>query len=109
MSRYFDGLKVPTCLFEAAAWRYAVKVGCGCGHFAAFQPHGIWWHFHRKGWPDDFRSARSRMWCCVCRQYTGKKVRPRRLDAIRPYTGRLIDLPMPDEREWKRIVNRFRG
>ena len=109
MARYRDGLNEATCLFEAALWAYAVKVGCGCGHFAAFNPYGLWCHFHRKGWPDDFRSARSKMWCKQCRHSTGAKVRPRRMDLIKPYSGPLIMLPMPDEREWKRAVNRFRG
>ena len=110
MARYSrEGLKVATCLFEAAAWHYAVKVGCGCGHFAVFDPHGLWWHFYRKGWPDDLRSARAKMWCRLCRYSTGKKVRPRRIDLIKPAPPGLITLPLPDEREWKRVVNRFRG
>jgi hypothetical protein len=109
VAKYQDGLKVATCLFEAAAWHYAVKVGCGCGHFAVFDPHGLWWHFSRKGWSDDFHSVRGKMWCRVCRQGAGKKVRPRRLDLVRPYSGPLITLLQPDEREWKRAINRFRG
>jgi len=43
MAHYRDGLKRATCLFEAAAWHRAVKVRCGCGHFAVFDPHGLWW------------------------------------------------------------------
>ena len=110
MARYSnDGLRVATCLFEAAAWHYAVKVSCRCGHSATFDPHGLWWLFHRKGWPDDLRSARAKMWCKRCRQSAGVKVRPRRIDLVKPYPSRTITLPLTDEREWKRIVNRFRG
>jgi hypothetical protein len=107
--QYRDGLKQASCLFDAAAWHYAVKISCRCGHSAAFDPHGLWWLFHRKGWPDDFRSARAKMWCTRCRRSTGQKVRPRLLELVRSKSERLITLPMPSEREWKRIVNRVRG
>jgi hypothetical protein len=107
--RYRDGLKQASCLFDAAAWHYAVKISCRCGHSAAFDPHGLWWLFHRKGWPDDFRSARAKFWCRRCRESTGEKVRPRLLELVRSNSERLITLPMPSEREWKRIVNRVRG
>lgn len=109
MARYKDGLKVATCLFEAAIWHYAVGVRCGCGHRAAFQPYGLWWRFHRKGWNDDLQAARARFWCRPCRLSHGRKVRPGALRLIRPYDGPLIELPLPDEREWKRVLSRFRG
>lgn len=109
MARYRDGLKQATCLFEAAAWHYAVKVSCGCGHFASFDPHGLFWRFHCRGWPDDFRAVRAKMWCRACRQSLGQKVRPRRLDLVQPYPRDMITLTQPDEREWKRILNRYRG
>ena len=109
MARYQDGLKVPTSLFEAAAWHYAVKVSCGCGHFAVFDPHGLFWRFHRKGWPDSLVDAKRRLWCKSCRSSLGQKVRPRRVDLVKPYSGPRITLPLPDEREWKRIINRYRG
>jgi len=109
MARYKDGLKVATCLFEAAAWHYAVKIGCGCGHFAVFDPHGLWWHFHRHGLDDAFPAVRRKMWCSVCWRTRCARVRPRRLDLVKPYAGGLVRLTMPDEREWKRMVSRFRG
>jgi len=42
-------MKIPTSLFEAAVWHYAVKVSCLCGHFAVFDPHSLFWRFPRKG------------------------------------------------------------
>ena len=108
MARYADGLKVATCLFEAAAWGYAIKASCRCGHFALFNAHGLWWHFHRRGFDDDLRRAREKLWCRPCRQRISQKVRPRALELVRP-EQQMINLPMPDEREWKRIIGRFRG
>jgi len=109
VARYVGDLKSPTCLFEAAAWHYAIKVSCACGRTATFDPHGLFWRFYKKGWPDDFRSARAKLWCQRCRARTGEKVRPRRLDLLNRYPEEMVVLPMPDEREWKRLINRFRG
>ncbi|CAM8655423.1 hypothetical protein [Sphingobium cupriresistens] len=109
MARYVGDLKKPTCLFEAAAWHYAVQVSCACGHTATFDPHGLFWRFYKKGWPYDFRSTRSKMWCRICRARTGRKVRPRRLDLLNKHPREMIVLEMPDESEWKRLINRFRG
>jgi hypothetical protein len=109
VASYRNGLKLATCLFEAAAWHYAVKIGCGCGHFAFFDSHGLWWHFHRRGLDDAFPSVRQKMWCTVCWHTQFAKVRPRRLDLVKPHAGALVRLPLPDDREWKRMVNRFRG
>lgn len=109
MAHYRDGLKRATCLFEAAAWHRAVKVRCGCGHFAVFDPHGLWWFFHRKGWSEDLRDVRGKMWCRACRKSIGQKVRPRHIDLLTEYPKGMITLPLPDEREWKRLVSRYRG
>ncbi|MGW8202657.1 hypothetical protein ACWGM0_08915 [Sphingomonas bisphenolicum] len=109
MARYVDELKVATCLFEAAAFHNAVKVTCRCGHYAVFDPHGLFWRYYRKGWDDNLHEAGKRMWCLVCRASSGRKVRPRRIDLLNLYQGTRIMLPPPDEREWKRLVNRYRG
>ena len=63
MARYRDGLKVATCIFEAAAWHYSVRVECRCRREGLFEAHGLWWKFQRKGWSDDStaRPARSGM------------------------------------------------
>lgn len=109
MAYYKDGLKQATCIFEAAAWHYGVKAECKCGHSVTFDPHGLWWYFHRRGWSDDLRLACDRMWCVPCSRAKGRKVRPARLTLIRSNDADLVKLPMPDERDWKRAVNRFRG
>lgn len=107
MARYRDGLKVATCIFEAAAWRYSVRVACRCGREEYFDAHGLWWKFQWKGWSDDFRDARRRFYCKACLQRHGRKVRPAVIETSRESPRYCF--PLPDEREWKRAVNRFRG
>jgi hypothetical protein len=46
------GLLEPTSLTDAAAPRLVVRPVCRCGHNMTFDPHGLWWHFHKRGWDD---------------------------------------------------------
>ncbi|GLT00148.1 hypothetical protein GCM10007897_15320 [Sphingobium jiangsuense] len=108
MARYSkDGLKIATNLFEAAAWHYTVKVICRCEHSATFDPHGLWYHFHRLGWDDDLKRACKCFWCRPCAHRFGRRVRPIRIELVREPPQ--ISLPLPTDREWKRIVSRWRG
>lgn len=109
MSQNRDGLRRATHIFEAAAWHRAVLVTCSrCPHSATFNPHGLWWRFHRKGWDDHLGAARQRFWCRECARAIGKRVRPARLELVEERDGD-VRLEMPDEREWKRAVGRFRS
>jgi len=72
-----------------------------------FDPHGLWWHFHRRGWDDRLGEARRRFWCRVCRSLTKRKVQPSRLDLIAT-TPADFRLPWPDDATWKRQVARVR-
>jgi hypothetical protein len=103
-----DGLKIATCIFEAALWRYSVRVSCRCRNTAYFEPTSLWWRFHQKRWEDAFWAAKERFVCLRCMHKTGAKVRP--IGMEQSATAATITLPgFPDEREWKRMVNRFRG
>lgn len=102
-----DGLKAPTRLFEAAAWQYTIKVTCTCGRSGVFHPHALWWRFQRAGWDDDFTKARDRFYCRECWRTTYRKLRPAKFEVCRDKPT--ISLPMPDDREWKRAINRYRG
>src|SRR3546814_20156731 len=65
-----DGLRRATHIFEAAAWHYALKPVCRCGHSATFNPHGLWWHFQQRHWDDNLRSDERRVgkeWVSKCR------------------------------------------
>lgn len=105
--RYVDGLREPTRIFEAAAWHYALRVRCECGNNAVFDPHALWWRFQRARWDDRFTKAIDRFYCRQCWERFCRKVRPGVLETCRDATTVLM--PMPDEREWKRVLSRFRG
>ena len=107
MARYRDGLKVATCIFEAAAWHYSVRVECRCRREGLFEAHGLWWKFQRKGWSDDFREAKRRFDCKACSQRYGRKMRPLVMETSNKPPRH--HFPLPDEREWKKAVSRFRG
>lgn len=107
MSRNIDGLRVATCIFEAACFHKSVLVECGCGHSACFQPHGLWWLFERRGWSDEFRDMPERFYCTRCLGKLQRRVRPGKIVPIERQAT--ITLPMPDEYEWKRALSRYRS
>lgn len=107
MSRYVAGVQTATRVFEAAAWHETVRIRCMCGHQALHDPHGLWWHCHRRGWDDAFRALRGRFYCITCWSALRRKVRPIAIDACR--TRATTRLPMPPEREWKAAIRRFRS
>ncbi len=97
-----DGGRVPTNLFEAAAWHRAIVVVCWrCQREEVFDPHQLWWHFERKRWDDSIGSVVRRLKCKGCKG-RGQLA----LERDRKPT---IELPDPDERVWKRAVSRFRS
>lgn len=102
-----DGMRVATCVFEAACFHKSVEVRCRCGHACYFQAHGLWWLFHRKRWSDEFRDMPERFYCARCHMTGGEKVRPIHIGASERQFQKA--LPMPDDREWKRALRRFRS
>lgn len=107
MSRYKDGVPIPTNLFEAAAWHWSIKVHCSrCRRTGIFEPGGLWWQFERKHWDMRLAEARERFWCRRCTEATGNKIRPSFLEPTAEMP--IIMLPMPPDLEWKRAVRRFR-
>jgi hypothetical protein len=109
MSYNRDGLRHPTHIFEAALWRYVVKVACSrCSHVATFEPAGLWWHFQRRGWDDWLPGANKRFWCTQCASKDRRKVRPKKLEfaeGVEPTR----QLPLPSDAEWKRALSRYRS
>lgn len=109
MARYKDGLRIAVSIFEAAAWHYAVKVTCAfCSRSVVFNPHGLWWHFHRRGMDDRLSVAHRRFWCRDCAGRVGGRVATRPLELVQESEDD-VKLTMPPEGEWKRIINRFRN
>ena len=103
-----DGTRRPTCILEAALWHYAVQPVCRCGHKSPFNAHGLWNHFDKHNWSDDFADARLRFWCRVCGARTRRKVRPVTVGVVK-MSDADVQLPLPDEREWKRVLSRYRS
>jgi hypothetical protein len=97
------GVKYPDSLFESACWFYQVCVLCRpCGHRAVFDPYQLWYRFHRRGWEDHIRHVRTRLKCSKC---SAKDVVVQFEKNRQP----TVVLPMPPEREWQRMVKRFRS
>jgi len=88
-------------------WRQSVRPICACGHSASFDPHGLWWHFERRGWDDYFEAARKRFWCIVCLSAHRRRYRPVKIELVKQ-SDRDIVLPLPSELEWKRLLRRVR-
>ena len=102
-----DAVRQATNLMEAAAWHSSIEVVCRCGHRASFDPHGLWWWFHQRGWSDAFSKVTQRFWCRRCAQRLGRRIRPVGINLVRSSDDD-IALPMPPDREWRRVVKRMR-
>lgn len=76
-------------------------------HTAIFAAKGLWWRFYLKRWPYKFSQARRRFYCSRCVRPSGQRVRPHHMDATSQTPE--INLPMPDERDWKRMIQSMRG
>jgi len=108
---YKDGLKVPNHIWEAAAMHRQIVVACcvtRCFNRGVFDPHQLWWLFQRKGWDDDFRSARFRFWCRKCSEIAGHKVKQARIELT---SAEIVthSLPWPQGADWKNFLSRHRG
>lgn len=107
MTVYRDGIAHPRTFFEAAALHWSVKVHCSrCPNVAVFEPAGVWWRFHRKGWNDHFHHARRHFYCMRCAIGGSQRVRPSFLEAVKDKAVHFLE--PPDDREWKRATRRFR-
>lgn len=102
-----NGLLQPSSLLDAALQRRSIQPICRCGHSVIFHPHGLWWHFQRRGWDDRIVTVRQRFWCIMCRSRDRKKVRPQRLEFMNLDDANIV-LPLPDELLWKQIQRRVR-
>lgn len=97
-----NGSRLPTCLFEAAAWHYCIVATCRrCGNEGVFDPHALWWRFERKGWENNFRSVARRLKCKQCGAGAFLSCSSTREPNV-PMT-------MPDARTWKNALSRFRS
>jgi hypothetical protein len=107
MSRYVNGMKVATCVFEAAAWHDTVRIACAYGHVVVHDPHGLWWWCQRKHVSDNFNDLRRHLTCGQCERIGRGLVRPASITSCQDAPTR--ELEMPPEREWKRALRRMRS
>lgn len=95
-------------LFDAAVRHYAIKLTCiKCQRVTIYNPHALWWLFHRHGWADRFRDVQRRCVCVMCLHRRGIKVRYPKLDLVSEEPTD-TSLPMPTELDWKRELRRRR-
>ena len=95
---------------DCALFHENLRVKCRrCPNEKIFSGYALWWLFHRKRWDDSLRVAGRRFRCTRCSyEATGRSRSRVELSLTRDEaTG--PQPPMPDEREWKRLVNRTRS
>lgn len=105
-----EGLRVPTRVFEAALHHEPVRATCRrCGRVVIFDPHQLWWLFHRRGWDDRLAAVGQRLRCSSQLPPHGNECRGRAsIDLVRFGTPTTACLPWPPKAEWKRAVRRVR-
>ena len=104
-----DGERPLRHLAECALHHRNLKLVCRrCRHVRILQGHAVWWLFERRHWDDRLDRVARRFWCTRCwlsrkrRQHGPELVVTRDAPTGDPW-------PLPDEREWKRLVQRYRS
>lgn len=104
MSRWSKtGERIPTTLFELAAYHHSLKARCRrCKNEAVFSGAALWWLFQEKRWSDHLSEVAQHLSCDLC----GSK-------AVSIEVGRepptITRLPLPDDYSWKKAVARYRS
>jgi hypothetical protein len=95
-------------LEHCALHRRTITVTCpSCTRVRRLDAVALWWWFEQRGWNDDLPRAYRRLYCEACLVHHGR--------VFRPWAEITRDQPDPDqppyptEREWKRIVARYRS
>src|SRR5687768_12049480 len=95
---------------DCALFHENVRVKCrNCRAEKIFSGYALWWLFHKRGWDDALKTAGRRFRCVSCsyavksKSGAGAELSITREEPAGPQP------PMPDEREWKRLVNRTRS
>lgn len=95
---------------DCALFHENVRVKCrSCSAEKVFSGYALWWLFHKRGWDDTLKTAGRRFRCINCSYEVKNRRRTMAELSITcdEPTGR--QPPMPDEREWKRLINRQRS
>lgn len=96
-------------IVDCALYHENVRVKCrNCSTEKVFSGYALWWLFHERRWDDSLRTAGRRFRCVHC-SYDGKRRWSRAVElSVTRDDPTGPQPPMPDEREWKRLVNRQR-
>ncbi|MFD1610843.1 hypothetical protein ACFSCW_03395 [Sphingomonas tabacisoli] len=89
-----------------ALYKWNVRVTCDCGRTAVFSGAGLWWRFERKHWSDRLQDVPKRLTCNACK-FDRRPRKPPRCEKTRDEVTH--PLPMPDDREWRKMVSRYRS
>ena len=94
-------------LEECALHRRTFRLTCpACGHVRLLDAIPLWWLFVKRGWDDGLPAAIGKLYCQPCRD-AGRVVRPRYIVTREQPEG--PQPPYPEQREWNRIVSRYRS
>lgn len=96
-------------LLDCALYAINIRMTCnGCGHSRVMDGPGLWWLAERKGWDQSLHTFGKRCYCGECWRLRYRKQRwPKMEQTKEPAEGAL--LPSPDQRTWKRVINRQRS
>jgi hypothetical protein len=96
-------------LWLCALYKRSLYFACRqCPHEGLISAIPVWWLFKRKGWSEALGDVAVRFYCSHCLAERQRKVRGPKL-AVSLDEAPPCDLALPDQREWKRMVSRYRG
>lgn len=96
-----------TSLSAIAVYRQNLKLRCPrCRKVVIFSGPQLWWLFQRRRWEDRLRDVADRLYCRTCWGVDARKHRPGVTVTRDDPTD--TSFAWPDEREWKRLVARYR-
>ena len=97
------------CVGDCALYRRNISLSRRqCRHVRVFDGRYLWWLFERRRWNDELKGIGRRFWCSECQIAKARKARDPTLTITEGApTG--MPLPWPSDREWKRLVSRYRS
>jgi len=96
-------------LLLCALHRRTLKLSCrACPHVRLWDAVPIWWLFEKKGWSGIVREIPRRFYCGICWHQQHRKTTAPRIQIVGEAPGE-TPYPYPSEREWKRVVSRYRS
>jgi len=94
---------------HVALYRKNLRLVCPrCRTARILNAAGIWWLFAQRRWSDSLKDASRRFHCGACYEAGHGRIRPAiRVTDEDETPGH--QLPPPPERDWRRLVSRYRS